>query len=64
MRNALIFGLAGLLSAVAVDLDAWRKSLDEDGKVAKFSWRVALLRWAYGFVTGFGTGLAAMEVGS
>lgn len=60
MRKALILGLAGLLSAIAVDLDAWRKYPAEDGNTARFDWITAAKRWAVGFITGYVTGLTTM----
>lgn len=60
MPKALLLGLAGLLSAVAVDLDAWRKYPTEGGEKPRFNWRTALARYAFGFVTGLATGLTTM----
>ena len=60
LRNALLLGLAGFLSAVAVDLDAWSKYPTEDGSKPKFNLRTASQRWVVGFLTGFVTGITAM----
>lgn len=62
MGRALILGLAGLLSAVVVDLDAWKQTPSEDGTKPKFSWSIAIRRWLAGFLTGFVAGLTTMKI--
>jgi hypothetical protein len=50
--------LIGLLSAVVVDLDAYKEALKEKpGK--PFNWRLALTRWLKGFIAG---AVAAMGI--
>jgi len=63
LRNALLLGLAGLLSAIAIDLDAWRKYPANGDKKPKFDWKTALTRYAFGFLTGFTTGITTMANG-
>lgn len=60
MPKAIWLAFAGLLAAIAVDLDAWGKYPTEDGNKARFDWKTALSRYAYGFITGLVTGITTM----
>lgn len=53
LATGMMGAFTGFLTALLVDLDAW-KSADEN---AKFSWNKAMRRWLYGTVAGFSMGI-------
>jgi hypothetical protein len=60
IKRFLACALGGFLAAVAVDIDAWRRSAAE-GVVPVFDWKLAVQRWLNGALAGAlaGLGLAA-----
>jgi len=57
IRTILVSALGGLLSAVIVDLDAWAKS---DGD---FNWKIAVVRWLKGLISGAIAGMGVSSAG-
>ena len=55
MRQIIVAAIGGLLSAVLVDLNAW-KSWPED---KPFDFKKAILRWITGLIAGATAGLGA-----
>lgn len=62
IKKIIAGAVAGFVAAALVDLDAWSKWNESDGKYP-FDFRVALKRWIYGAVSGAmaGFGLGAFE---
>ena len=56
IAGAIVGGVLGLLAAVAFDLDKYAASLKRD-RDAKFFWKLAITRWAKGFLFGVGGGI-------
>jgi len=54
IRMIIAGALSGLLAAILVDLDAWKRgAFDEQ----PFDWRVAIRRYVYGVISGVAAGL-------
>ena len=52
VKNIIVGAFSGLLSAIMVDLDKWKTSID-----AQFDFKLAVKRWLAGAVSGALTGL-------
>jgi hypothetical protein len=55
-QNVLAGAVAGFLAALIVDLNAWKHAI-EQGLGFEFDWKLALVRWVTGIISGALAGL-------
>lgn len=59
LEKAIAGGVSGFLAAFIVDISAFQKS---PGLIKQFDWKLAVQRWAAGFVSGALAGLGFGQV--
>ena len=62
LKGVLVGAASGLVPAIIVDIHSYKNALEKDPS-EKFNWKLAIVRWIYGALSGAATGAGLSVVG-